>query len=77
MAVINTLIKNHGTMKLSETLPSGKNKTYSVSLPRFNSSNTLDQSGQALVDIAALWGPIGELAATRCVIDMSYTTERN
>ena len=77
MAVINTLIKNRGTMKLLETLPNGKNKTYNVSLPAFNSSNTLDQSGQALVDMAALWGSIGELAATRCVIDMSYSTVRN
>lgn len=77
MAVINTMTKNRGVMKLTETLASGKTRTYSVSLPTFNSANTLDESGQVLVDIAQLWGTIGELAATKCIIEMSYTTERN
>ena len=48
-----------------------------MSLPTFNSANTLDESGQVLVDMAQLWGTIGELAATKCIIEMSYTTERN
>lgn len=77
MAVINTLTKNRGTMKLVESLATGKTKTYSVSFPPFNTSNTLDQSGQALVDLAALWDDLTEVPVSRCIIDMSYTTERN